>query len=224
MDTAQSTECHDGDRKYEQVRYSRPEGNVTLTTLTELLDAALHTWDQDRITAKSRIRAAATIARDALAVVRGKGPQVGSGGLAPWQTRKVTEFIEASLESKIRVRDCARQTRLSAGYFSIAFKATFGTTVGDYISRRRIERAQQLMLLSTMALSEVAVAVGFSDHPHYCRVFRRIMRISPSAWRRKNLVLMPTNRSIVGDAWQTQACRGDTLADQAKRVAVYEFT
>jgi len=108
-------------------------------------------------------------------------------GLAPWQVRKVQEFIDASLGSKIRLRDCASQTRLSASHFSRAFKATFGTTVLDYIHQRRVERAQQLMLVSEQSLSQIALSCGFADQAHYCRVFRAVAGISPNAWRRQNI-------------------------------------
>ncbi len=204
MDIGQSTERVNVNRQHNNTLYNQPGEQVTLAMLTELLDGALHMWDEDRITAKSRIRAAATMLRGAAQNGGEDASRGHSRGLAPWQARKVTEFIEASLESKIRVRDCAKQARLSAGYFSVAFKMTFGTTLGDYIRRRRIERGQRLMLLSTMSLSQVAVAIGFSDQAHYCRVFRNLIGISPNAWRHKNLVLTPADRAIVSSIPQMQ--------------------
>ena len=112
-------------------------------------------------------------------------------GLVPWQARKVREFIDGSLESKIRLQDCASKARLSASHFSRAFKATFGTTVRDYIRRRRIERAQQLMLSSDAPQSQIAVSCGFADQAHYCRVFRDVVGLSPRAWRRRHMKLAP---------------------------------
>ena len=109
------------------------------------------------------------------------------GGLVPWQSRKVREFIDASLEFRIRVQDCADTVRLSVWHFSNVFKVTFGTTVAAYIRRRRVERAQQLMLLSKEPLSQIALACGFSDQAHYCRVFRDVVGMSPNAWWRRHL-------------------------------------
>lgn len=199
MGIVQSTECFDHNQQYSHILCEPPGDQVTLTMLTGLLDAALHMWDQDRITAKARIRAAADMLRGAVADVGEEASRGRSRGLAPWQARKVTEFIQASLKSKIRVQDCAKQTRLSVSHFSVAFKVTFGVTVGEYIRHRRIERAQRLMLLSTMSLSQIGLAVGFSDQAHYCRVFRGIMGISPNAWRHRNLVLTPADRTLAGD-------------------------
>jgi len=58
----------------------------------------------------------------------------------------------------------------------------------DYIQRRRVVRAQQMMLLSDQPLSQIAVACGFADQAHYCRVFRDIIGLSPNAWRRQNIL------------------------------------
>jgi AraC-like DNA-binding protein len=166
-----------------------------LPVVTGFLDAALRMWDDNHIQAKSQIKVAAALLRDYSDNSAAGAKQWASAsdvhGLAPWQTRKVREFIEASLDSTIRLRDCASEARLSGSYFSHAFKATFGTTVCQYIRCRRVERAQQLMLVSTDTLSQIALACGFADQAHYSRVFRGVVGLSPNAWRRRNMKLSP---------------------------------
>jgi len=152
------------------------------------LDAALRIWDIDQAQAKLQIKVAAALLRGDSndPPVREKPTDRVRTGLQPWQASKVREFIDGSLESKIRLQDCANEARLSASHFSRAFKATFGMTVIDYIQRRRVERAQQMMLLSDQPLSQIAVACGFADQAHYCRIFRDVIGLSPNAWRRQN--------------------------------------
>jgi len=154
-----------------------------------ILDAALQIWDEDQAEAKSQIKAAAAMLRSDVDELPMRATPAGPAGhgLAPWQVRKVRAFIDASLDSKIRLQDCASQTRLSANHFSRAFKATFGTTVLDYIHRRRVERSQQLMLTSEQPLSQIALSCGFADQAHYCRVFRAVVGLSPNVWRRQNM-------------------------------------
>ena len=165
----------------------------SLAVVTGFLDAALRMWDDDRIQAKSQIKVAAAMLHGYAddSIVDGKRPTTDTLVLAPWQMRKVKEFIDSSLDSTIRLRDCASQARLSASYFSRAFKAVFGITVCHYIRHRRIERAQQLMLLSKEPLSQIALSCGFADQAHYCRVFRDVVGLSPNAWRRRNMTLAP---------------------------------
>ncbi len=160
---------------------------------TRFLDAALRIWDEDQAQAKSQIKVAAAMLRidtdDPPTREKPTGRVVT--GLVPWQERKVREFIDGSLNSKIRLQDCAGKARLSTSHFSRAFKATFGTTVLDYIHRRRVERAQQLMLVSEQSLAQIALSCGFADQAHYCRIFRAIVGLSPNAWRRQNMVEAP---------------------------------
>ena len=160
---------------------------------SRFLDAALRVWDEDQALAKSQIKVAADILRgdaeEPPVRARLTGPAVA--GLLPWQTRKVREFIEASLASKIRLQDCASKARLSTNHFSRAFKVTFGTTVLDYIRRRRVEQAQSMMLTSQRPLSQIALLCGFADQAHYCRVFHAVVGLSPNAWRRQNMLGPP---------------------------------
>jgi len=169
--------------------------DVPLVAATEFLMTALQMWDENPIQAKSQVKAAAAMLRgysdDLLTDGSDVVPQSDTGVLAAWQIRKVKEFINASLHATIRMPDCASQVRLSASYFSCAFKATFGTTVRDYIRHRRIERAQQLMLSSDAPQSQIAVSCGFADQAHYCRVFRDVVGLSPRAWRRRHMKLAP---------------------------------
>jgi len=178
-----------------QISYEPRVEVSSLSVVTGFLDAALQLWDADRIRAKSQVKVAAAILRGYVSDVPADTPRLAvppeGRCLAPWQARKVQEFIDSSLDSTIRLRDCASKARLSASYFAHAFKATFGVTVCRYIRRRRVERAQQLMLLSAQPLSQIAVACGFADQAHYCRVFRDEVGLSPNAWRRQHMSMAP---------------------------------
>lgn len=110
------------------------------------------------------------------------------GGLAPWQQRKVRDYIERRLEVAIHVDDLARLVSLSPGYFCRAFKESFGDTPHGYIMHARIERAQKLMIATPDPLSQIALASGHSDQAHFSRRFRQEIGESPSAWRRRHAV------------------------------------
>ena len=105
-------------------------------------------------------------------------------GLAPWQLRKVLIHIEANLSTPIRNKDLAAIARLSEFHFNVAFRNSVGDAPHGYIIRRRIERAQGLMLSTQMSLSDIAGECGLADQSHLTRLFRRIVGESPAAWRR----------------------------------------
>lgn len=107
-----------------------------------------------------------------------------SGGLAPWQVKRVKAHIAARLTETIAVEDLAAETGLSPSYFSRAFRASFGEAPYVHVLRQRIARACDLMLTSDEPLSQIAVACGLADQSHFTRLFRRFHGITPHAWRR----------------------------------------
>jgi AraC-like DNA-binding protein len=153
------------------------------SVMTELF-AALHSvFNDERGTAEERLRRASAI----LQAVEEPRPHAHGhvrGGLAPWQVRRVTSFIKTNLDSPIRSANLASMVRLTRSHFSRAFRNSFGHSPIEYVIRRRIERAQGLMLSTNASLSEIALDCGFVDQAYLCRLFRRIVGESPGTWRR----------------------------------------
>jgi AraC family transcriptional regulator len=197
MGVSQPLGNYDIDDRYAQRLTPLPEQS-SVAMATRYLDAALGIWDEDQAEAKSLIKVAAAMLRGDPddPPMQETATAQAVHGLVPWQARKVQEFIDASLNSKIRLQDCAGKARLSTSHFSRAFKATFGTTLLDYVHRRRVRRSQQLMLVSEQPLSQIALSCGFADQAHYCRVFRAVVGLSPNTWRRQNMVEAPTSRMM----------------------------
>jgi len=65
-----------------------------------------------------------------------------------------------------------------------AFRRAYGSSVGDYVRRLRIEQAARALGDSDRPLAEIALAAGFADQSHFSNVFRRQTGMSPSAFRR----------------------------------------
>jgi AraC-like DNA-binding protein len=107
------------------------------------------------------------------------------GGLAAWQLRRVADYVDKHLTSPLRVETLAQVVRLSPGHFCRAFKEHMGETPHGFIMRRRVRRAQILILTTVDSLSQIAHACGLSDQSHLTRLFRRYVGETPMAWRRK---------------------------------------
>ncbi|NZA27962.1 helix-turn-helix transcriptional regulator [Luteimonas sp. SJ-92] len=108
------------------------------------------------------------------------------GGLAGWQVRHTVAYIEAHLESSIRIKDLAALTRLSASHFSRAFKQSFGQAPMTYVAGQRVQLAQRLLLTTEDSMCQIALACGMCDQAHLTRVFRRLVGDTPMAWRRRH--------------------------------------
>ena len=154
-------------------------------SLIHLLECAKRHLDQDRDKAKASIARATSLLQvefDRRNVV----DQVSSqGALVAWQVNRVKAYIDAHLEASIQIRDLAAVARRSTAYFCRAFKATFGETPHAFIVGQRLHRAAELMLTSDDSLSQVALACGFSDQAHLCKMFRQRHGQSPAVWRRQ---------------------------------------
>ena len=182
-------------------------------TLASLLATATIALGTDRRAAMSCIqRAAALLGIDLSSGGDGTaGHSYLQGGLAPWQAKHIRSFIEDKLDAGIRATDLAGVVRLSTSHFFRAFRRTFGESPLAYIMRRRIRRAQELMLTSRLPLSQVALECGLCDQAHLCRVFRRIVGINPNAWRRQFPVAPAPDRAVDGQfaARTAHLCEGD---------------
>ena len=159
----------------------------------QLMEAAGNVLEGDREAAQAHVA-------HALALLHGEQmsrPPAGStcisttgrgatvrGGLAPWQVRRVTDYIEAHLSTTIRLEELARLARLSHSHFCRAFKESLGCPAHAYVMRRRVQRAQGLMLTTGESLSQIAAQCGMADQAHFCKLFRRLVGESPNAWRR----------------------------------------
>ena len=153
------------------------------SVMTELFAALRSAFNDERGTPEERLRRASAILQ-AVEEPRLHAHGHVPGGLAPWQVRKVTSFIETNLDSPIRSANLASMVRLTPCHFSRAFRNSFGHSPIEYVIRRRIERAQALMLSTDTSLSQIALDCGFVDQAYLCRLFRRIVGESPGTWRR----------------------------------------
>jgi AraC family transcriptional regulator len=106
-----------------------------------------------------------------------------STNLAPWKLRCAEAFIAANLHSAIRVVDIARAASCGRADLKHVFQARLGCTPHQYVMRRRIVRAQNLMLLSNDSLCDIATECGFASASALGRLFRRIVGESPTTWR-----------------------------------------
>jgi AraC-like DNA-binding protein len=74
---------------------------------------------------------------------------------------------------------------LSKFHFQRLFKATYGTTPAAYVSRRRVERAQDLLRATNLTVTEVCHAVGFASLGSFSARFRDLVGETPSKFQRR---------------------------------------
>jgi AraC family transcriptional regulator len=104
------------------------------------------------------------------------------------QLRQVTAYIESNIEQDLSLAALAQIAHLSASHFKTMFKRSTGFAVHEYVIRRRVERAKQLLTRSALPASQVAVEAGFSHQSHMAKAMRRVLGLTPSAIVRSSRV------------------------------------
>jgi AraC family transcriptional regulator len=103
--------------------------------------------------------------------------------LARWRLKRVVDYVEASLADPVSLADLAAAAGLTRMHFAAQFRAATGLPPHEYLTRRRIERAQEMLLEDDLPLVDVALSVGFQTQSHFTSVFKRFVGQSPRAWR-----------------------------------------
>ena len=106
-------------------------------------------------------------------------------GLQKWRLKRVIEFIEERLSGPILLCELAEVAGLSTTYFGAQFRAATGLRPHEYILRKRVQRAQELLLGTDDPVIEIALSVGFQTHAHFTTVFGRFVGDTPSQWRQR---------------------------------------
>jgi AraC family transcriptional regulator len=106
--------------------------------------------------------------------------------LAPWQVKRVTEYMRDQLPRQIELKELSSLIGQSQWHFCRAFKATTGISPYQWQLEERIKLVQRLLLNSDTPLEAVAEATGFNDSMHLIRTFKKRSGQTPGAWRRDN--------------------------------------
>lgn len=108
-----------------------------------------------------------------------------SGELGAQRYKRVLDFIADNYAGSVVVEDLASAAGMSASAFARVFKATLGETPHQFLSRYRVERAQDMLAEPATPMIDIALACGFSDQSHLGRMFKKIVGITPRAYRKQ---------------------------------------
>jgi AraC-like DNA-binding protein len=105
------------------------------------------------------------------------------GGLSPGAMRRVREYVEVHLGESIDLSMLARVAGLSVHHFARQFKQSAGVPPHVYLTQKRVERAQEMLVQTDIPLAEIASVVGFFDQGHLARHFRHMLGTTPREFR-----------------------------------------
>jgi AraC family transcriptional regulator len=95
----------------------------------------------------------------------------------------VKGYLRQGYAGKISLEELGARIGMHPASLSRGFRIDEGITVGDYLSRVRVQQACRLMAGGSAALAEIAAATGFADQSHLTRVFKSVTGSPPGAFR-----------------------------------------
>jgi AraC family transcriptional regulator len=112
-----------------------------------------------------------------------QSPGEVTGGLSPCKLRRTITHIKDHLEQDLSLVTLAAMGKTSPAHFARLFKQATGLSPHQYVLRRRMERAKQLLTETDLSLIEIALQVGCADQSHFTALFRTHFALTPKAYR-----------------------------------------
>ena len=100
---------------------------------------------------------------------------------------QVKEYIDLNFAEDLSLSMLSKQFHVDDSYLSKMFKSIVGENLMLYISRKRVERATDLISQGKLSLTEIASLVGYGDYAYFNRVFRKITGKSPREYKLENI-------------------------------------
>lgn len=95
------------------------------------------------------------------------------------------QIIEANLFTQINIEELAKRTNLSTSSFKREFKKLYNDSPANYIKTKRLERAAELLLISSERITDIAFDCGFNDLANFTKSFNDKYKITPTNYRSK---------------------------------------
>lgn len=109
--------------------------------------------------------------------------------------RPTLEYIDDNLDDDLSNSDLAELHNWHPTYFANRFSQALGISPRNYIVRKRIEKARQLLWVGKMTVAQVAREVGFSDEYYFSRVFKKLTGIPPGKYQKQALKVADSGKN-----------------------------
>ncbi len=96
---------------------------------------------------------------------------------------KVREYIDAHYTQSLSLTEMAEMVYVNPNYLSTSFKRLTGYGFVDYVIRRRMDRAAEILRETELGIAETAELTGYENVRHFSRLFRKVWGKTPSEYR-----------------------------------------
>ncbi|WP_168119866.1 response regulator [Paenibacillus sp. HB172176] len=97
---------------------------------------------------------------------------------------RVKRYIQMNVSGNLTLQSTAENVRMNPNYLSEVFREETGINFIDYVIQQRMELAKQLIIDDEHKLYEIASMVGYQSSKHFTALFKRVVGILPSEFKR----------------------------------------
>jgi len=119
-----------------------------------------------------------------LLLTEAKEPLSTATQIPDW-LRRIQEMLHEESDARLTLADLARSAGRHPVQVCRQFHRRFNCTIGEYVRRIRIARAQSLLRASQMPVAQIALSCGFSDQSQFTTAFRRLTGVPPHRYRKQ---------------------------------------
>ena len=97
----------------------------------------------------------------------------------------VLDYISDHLHERILIDDLAESVSRTAPYLSRMFRKEMGIPLSEYIIRKKIEAAANMLQFSDFTALDISNYLGFSSQSYFIKLFRRQIGLTPKEYRNR---------------------------------------
>lgn len=112
--------------------------------------------------------------------------KISNSQSVPSKILNTMSYVQLHLDENLTVAQLAKRVNQNQDYFSKQFLIHTGQRPLNYIHEKKIERAQYLIATTNNTFLEIAMNTGFSNLPHFSKIFKQIVSLTPGEYRQQN--------------------------------------
>lgn len=109
----------------------------------------------------------------------------GSQDHTHYLIKKAYEYIEDNFKREISLNEISEELNLSSYYFSKLFKDETGEGFVEYLTRKRVEKAKEMLKDPDKSIKETGCECGYSDPNYFSRIFKKATGMTPTEYKER---------------------------------------
>lgn len=97
---------------------------------------------------------------------------------------KIIEYMYEHYADQLSLKELSDRFHFNYYYLSSYFSSHNKEGFSEYLNKIRVEKASKLLCDESIPVSEISYMVGYSDHSYFCKVFKKLKKVTPSKYRK----------------------------------------